>query len=105
MAMTGSLLVTPEKLISTSEEFNTAMGQVNSLTTSMMDLVHGMSGAWEGEASSAFQNKFNELQDDIQKMSNMIKEHVTDLQQMAKTYQTAEQKSQEISNALSGNVL
>lgn len=105
MAMTGSLLVTPEKLISTSGEFSTAMSQVTTLTTSMMDLVHGMAGAWEGEAATAFQGKFNELQDDIQKMANMIKEHVNDLQEMAKSYQAAEKKSQEISNSLSGNVL
>ncbi len=105
MAMTGNLLVTPEKLIETSSEFSSCMSQVNGLTTSMMDLVHSMTGTWEGEAASAFQNKFNELQDDIQKMANMINEHVTDLNEMASIYQKAESKSQEISGALSGNVL
>lgn len=105
MAMTGSLLVTPEKLIGTSEEFKSTMAQVTTLTTSMMDLVHSMKGAWEGEASTAFQNKFNELQDDIQRIANMINEHVNDLNDIAQVYQKAEAKGMEISNSLSGNVL
>lgn len=105
MAMTGSLLVTPEKLISTSGEFSGCMSQVQSLTTSMMDLIRGMSSFWEGEAATAYLNKFNELQDDIQRIHTMINEHVKDLNDMARIYQEAEKKSQEISGALSGNVL
>lgn len=105
MAMTGSLLVTPEKLIETSNEFSGCMAQVQSLTTSMMDLVRNMNSFWEGEAATAYLNKFNELQDDIQRIHTMINEHVTDLNEMASIYQRAESKSQEISGALSGNVL
>lgn len=105
MAMTGSLLVTPEKLIDTSSEFSNRMSQVQSLTNSMMDLIRSMSSFWEGEAASAYLNKFNELQDDIQKIHSMINEHVTDLNEMARIYKKAEIKSQEISGALSGNVL
>lgn len=105
MAATGSLLVTPEKLIETAGEFSTCMNQVQTLTTNMTDLVKNTSAFWSGEAATAFVNKFNELQDDIQKIHNMINEHVTDLNEMAKIYQEAERKSQEIAGALSGNVL
>ena len=103
--MEGSLLVTPEKLIETSSEFSTCMGQVQTLTSSMMEQVRGMSSFWEGEAATAYLNKFNELEDDIQRVHTMINEHVTDLNEMAAIYQKAEAKSQEISGALSGNVL
>ena len=101
--MEGSLLVTPEKLIETSSEFSTCM--VQTLTSSMMEQVRGMSSFWEGEAATAYLNKFNELEDDIQRVHTMIQEHVTDLNEMASIYQKAESKSQEISGALSGNVL
>lgn len=103
--MEGSLLVTPEKLIETSSEFSTCMGQVQNLTSSMMEQVRSMSSFWEGEAATAYLNKFNELEDDIQRVHTMINEHVTDLNEMAAIYQKAEAKSQEISGALSGNVL
>ena len=63
--MEGSLLVTPEKLIETSSEFSTCMGQVQTLTSSMMEQVRGMSSFWEGEAATAYLNKCIELDDDI----------------------------------------
>ena len=103
--MEGSLLVTPEKLIETSSEFSTCMSQVQNLTSSMMEQVRSMSSFWEGEAATAYLNKFNELEDDIQRVHTMINEHVTDLNEMAAIYQKAEAKSQEISGALSGSVL
>ena len=103
--MEGSLLVTPEKLIETSSEFSTCMSQVQNLTSSMMEQVRSMSSFWEGEAATAYLNKFNELEDDIQRVHTMINEHVTDLNEMAAIYQKAEAKSQEISGVLFGNVL
>lgn len=105
MAMEGNLLVTPEQLISTSNEFNSTMQQIRSITTSMTDTVKSLTGQWEGEASSAYQNKFGELQDDINKMAAMIQEHVTDLNDMARRYQDAEKASQELASSLSGNVI
>ena len=76
MAMTGNILVTPENLIETSSE-----------------------------AASSYVNKFNELSDDIAKIHSMINEHVNDLNEMARVFQDAERKNQEIASALSGNVL
>lgn len=103
--MEGNLLVTPEKLKETSGEFSTCMNQVQTLTTNMMDLIRGMSSFWEGEAASAYMNKFNELEDDIQKIHTMINEHVKDLEEMATIYQNAEKRSQDIAGELQGNVL
>ena len=103
--MEGNLLVTPEKLTETSGQFSTCMNQVQTLTSNMMELIRGMSSFWEGEAASSYVNKFNELSDDIAKIHTMINEHVNDLNEMARIYQDAERKNQEISSALSGNVL
>lgn len=103
--MTGTLLVTPQELKSTATEFNSCMGQVKGLTDNMMELIRNTSSFWEGEAANAYKNKFNELSDDIQKIHNMINEHVEDLNEIAAEYERAEAKNQEISSALSGNVL
>jgi WXG100 family type VII secretion target len=71
----------------------------------MMEIVTQTSSYWEGEAREAYVNKFNQLQDDIEKIHKMIQEHVTDLEAMAKTYQEAEQKSMDTANQLAGDVL
>lgn len=105
MAINGELLVTPKALITTSGEFQNCMNQVQTLTGNMMELVNGSSSYWQSNAADAYRNKFHELQDDIEKIHKMIQEHVNDLMEMARVYQEAENKSQQISASLSGSVL
>lgn len=103
--MEGTLKVTPEKLISAATEFSTCGQAVSANTQQMTTLVTGMSSVWTGEAATAYANKFNELQDDINRFNKMIQEHVTDLQEMARVYQQAETTAQEASSGLPTNPL
>ena len=103
--MEGIIKVDPQKLIGTSEEFNTTGGQVKSLTDSMVSLVDSLKGAWEGEASTAYNTKFHALQDDMDKMYRMIQEHVKDLNDMAQQYITAENTNMDTGNSLPGDVI
>lgn len=103
--MEGHILVTPEQLINTAEEFNSQGQLIANLTEEMMNSVTSLSSAWEGEASQAYIRKFQQLEDDIQKMSSMIKEHVMDLKQMAEAYQRAETSNLEEINSLTSDVI
>lgn len=103
--MEGIIKVTPEKLISTAEEFNAANSQVRNLTQQMIQTVDSLKSAWEGEAATAYNTKFHQLDDDMQRMHSMINEHVADLKEMARQYQTAEQANAEIGNTLAGDVI
>jgi WXG100 family type VII secretion target len=103
--MEGILNVTPEQLISTATDFQGKGNTVSSLTSEMMSLVTGLSSAWEGEAKTAYVTKFQMLEDDIQKMINMVTEHVNDLNDMARSYQEAESKNVEEAGTLSGDVI
>ncbi|MDO4647770.1 MAG: WXG100 family type VII secretion target [Eubacteriales bacterium] len=102
----GILKVTPEQLQSTAASFEGHGTEVNNLTQQMTALVTGLSGqVWTGEAATAYVNKFNQLQDDMQRIYKMIKEHSTDLIEMAQQYSSAEQTSVELANSLSGDVI
>lgn len=103
--MEGIIKVTPEKLISTAEEFNTANSQVRNLTQQMIQTVDSLKSVWEGEAATAYSTRFHQLEDDMERMHSMINEHVTDLKEMARQYQTAEQANAEIGNTLAGDVI
>jgi WXG100 family type VII secretion target len=103
--MEGQILVTPEQLESTANEFNSIMQQVQSLANNMTDQVTGLGSKWQGEASTAYINRFNQLNDDIAKLAGMINEHVTDLNEMASTYRSAEQANEELSNSLAGDII
>lgn len=103
--MEGILNVTPEKLISTAQEFSASGQTVSSLTQQMTTLVKGLSSSWQGEASTAYVNKFNQLQDDIEKFNRMIQEHVNDLTEMARVYQEAESANVEVASRLPTDAL
>ena len=105
MAYTGQVLVTPEQLEATSNEFSGTGQQVAGTTQQMLDIVKGMSGSWQGEASTAYLTKFNLHNEDIQKVKRMIDEHVSDLQQMAGIYRKAEQANQQLSSELANDVV
>lgn len=103
--MEGILKVTPEKLIQTSGEFAATGNQIRNLTGEMMAQVHGMKGIWQGEAASAYGNKFQSLQTDMDRLYRMIQEHVKDLQEMAAEYQRAEAGNTQQGGSLNNNVV
>lgn len=103
--MTGTLRVTPEKLISTAQTFSSVAGTVQNLTSSMLQTVDSLNSTWAGEAATAYYNKAHGLQDSINKMIRMINEHSTDLQAMAQVYQEAERTGQETAAALKTDVI
>ena len=103
--MTGLLKVTPEKLIAASNEFSTVGKTVRSLTQEMNDIVSSLKSVWMGEAATGYGSKFAELSDDIEKINRMIQEHVTDLNNMAREYQTAEDTNTEQAAALKTDIV
>lgn len=104
--MTGHILVDTTELINAASAFGDAGKQIKNHTQAMTDVVTSLAGeVWSGDAADAYKKKFNELQDDINKMIKMIDEHVTDLNAMAREYDAANKKAVEISNSLSGDVI
>lgn len=103
--MEGIIKVTPEKLINTAEEFNGVNSQIRNLTQQMVQTVDSLKSAWEGEAATAYSTQFHQLEDDIDRMYNMINEHVTDLKEMASQYQAAEQANAELGSSLPADAI
>lgn len=103
--MEGILKVTPEKLIQTSGAFAATGNQIKNLTGEMISQVQSMKGVWQGEAASAYGNKFQSLQSDMDRLYRMVQEHVKDLQEMAAGYQRAEAGNAQQGSGLNANVI
>lgn len=104
--MNGTLKVTPSKLKSTAASFQTAGNQIKTLTGQMTSTVKSLSGqVWSGDAATKYVNKFNGLNDDIQRMIKMVNEHVQDLNDMANAYEKAEQANITSAETLSSDVI
>lgn len=104
--MTGTLKVDTAKLTSTASSFSSTAGTIRTLTNSMTDTVNQLTGTvWSGDAQQKYTAQFKGLQDDINRMINMINEHVDDLQQMASAYETAETNNVETASGLLNDVI
>lgn len=103
--MEGILKVTPEKLIQTSGDFSGIGTQMKNLTGEMLEQVQSMKGIWQGEAASAYGDKFHSLQSDMDRLYRMVQEHVNDLQEMAAHYQKAEEGSTRQGAGLNANII
>lgn len=103
--MEGILKVTPEKLMQAANEFSQVGGTISSLTSEMMSIVNSLKGVWQGEAASGYNAKFMGLQDDIERINQMIQEHAASLNEMAREYQNAEEAGIEESGRLVSDVV
>lgn len=99
--MADILKVTPDDLRRMSGEFSSTNGTMRTLTTSMLETVRKMSGEiWQGEASRTYIDKFNGLEDDMQKIHDTIQKYVEKLEQIATNYDTTENTNVEASAPL-----
>lgn len=103
--MTGTIKVSPDKLIATATDFGTQSKTIVSITTEMLNKVSAMSSSWTGEASTAYIRKFRSLEKDIQVLNRMIQEHVRDLNQMARAYAATEKSNEQDASALLSGVI
>ena len=103
--MEGQIKVTAQELLNASSDFEARNSSVNDITAQMLSLARNLSSQWEGEAATAYINKFNELEDDMQLISKKITEHVTDLQEMASIYEKAEKLAQESGSGLNAQLI
>ena len=103
--MDGIIKVTPEELINTSTEYDTTGGTIRNLTSQMVDVVTSLNSVWEGETANLYQQKFQGLQDDIERMHSMIQEHVKDLVEMAELYIKVTTATAAIAQPLSSDVI
>lgn len=103
--MTGTVIVTPERLISSAQSFSSSAGTVQNLTTNMLSTIENLNSSWGGEAATAYYTKAKGLQDSINKMVRMINEHSTDLQAMAEVYKGAEAEAQETASMLQTDII
>ncbi len=105
-AMTGTLKVEPAELRKAAGTFGSQGQAIQKLTNNMTQIVNQFTGSiWSGEAATAYKRKFDNLQDDINRMVRMINEHVTDLQDMAKHYESSEAANKALANSLKDDII
>lgn len=100
-----TLNVNAQDLINTAEQFGESGNRIANVTGEMMSLITNLSGVWTGSTSEYYISKFAALDDDIGRMLGMIAEHVSDLEEMAQNYISAEEYGTDMADVLSTDVI
>lgn len=103
--MTGTLRVTPEKLVSAADVFSSSAGHLKRTTDEMQSMVHSLDHYWKSEASSTYIRKFNSLGKSMTLLYRMIDEHSRDLKQMALNYNKVEESNLSAFSMLNASIL
>ncbi|MCR4596563.1 MAG: WXG100 family type VII secretion target [Lachnospiraceae bacterium] len=91
MAILTALRVSDvQDLRAEAQNFETHAEEVKQVTDRMLELVESTSGVWRGEARTRYSTQFAGLGDDMNVIFEMCKEYSTDLIEIAKNYETAE---------------
>lgn len=90
MAITGTLMVTPEQLKTQSDAVENSRRQMQGHFDDLKRLIDGSSGFWIGEGGEAHRKLYLSQAGKIEEMLARYREHVQDLQIMAGVYQEAE---------------
>ena len=91
--MADRILVSTQDLINAANEFQNRSNNINNTTTEMLNLARGLNSQWEGTAAEGFVSRFNELEDDMAMVKNMITANVKKLEEIASAYEKGEQEA------------
>jgi len=104
MAMNAALKVDAQVVLSKSGDMKNIRTSLGVIMDQVQTKVRSLTNTWESEASTAYQNQFGKIIKDIEEMLHIVDEYTHDLDEIAQNYITTEQKIEQQSSALPGDV-
>ncbi len=90
--MSGIIRVTPAELESMSGRYNEESGQVGEQIVRLNSMIKQLEDAWEGEASRAFSQQYEELKPSFQQMQKLLEDIAGQLSSTAKALEDADKQ-------------
>ncbi len=100
-----TLRVDPSVLQSQAQELSKYVNTMRRLFDSVSSSVSGLSNYWEGEASSEYRRRYDDLKPQIEEMLDRLAEHSKDLNSIAAVYTGVETQNADITQDLSSDVI
>jgi WXG100 family type VII secretion target len=105
VASVMTIKVTPEELVSASENVLTKLTAAEAAFNEMGDIVKRTSSYWMGEAGDKHRKMFSDKEPDMEKILSRFREHAADLKVIASNYVSAEQAASSIAESLPADVI
>ncbi len=105
MSATFTLRVTPEILKAKAKEITDEVSSLESNWSKIETIITNSKNYWEGDGSNMHQSYLKEVKSDVVTILKRLKEHPTDLLNMANLYDEAEEKANELSRVLPTDII
>ena len=89
--MSGQIRISPESMRGKAGRFRNEASEVQGVIGRMDGLLGELQGEWEGQASTAFKNRFDELKPGFEKAQQLIDEIAVTLDKIANTLEETDQ--------------
>lgn len=103
--MATTFKVSTDQLELASNAFDSSRNKCINLARRIMNIAGELKGSWQGDAATAFYNKLQGIQGDINDINKIINEHVQDLREIANVYKQTEDTVKAQSSGLQSDVL
>lgn len=104
MILTALRVSDVQDLRQEATNFDEHATEVKKVTDQMLELVESTNGLWRGEAQQKYNSQFQSLSDDMNVIYEMCHEYSTDLIEIAKNYETAENDNKATADRLKADV-
>jgi len=94
------LNVQPDVLVAKAGELSNEKTSVMGLMDQAKTEVNSLTGVWKSAASDEYQSRFKQIYDDIDNMLAIVSEYISDLNESANIYSTAERAATEAAEGL-----
>jgi WXG100 family type VII secretion target len=95
-----TLKVQPDVLIAKAGDLSREKTTITGLMNQAKDEITSLRDAWKSPAADEYQGRFNQIYDDIDNMFAIIAEHISDLNEAANIYTTAEKSAKTVAEGL-----
>ncbi len=88
--MSGIIRVTPAELVDMSKRYSNEGGELGLLIGRLDSMIGQLQAMWEGEASNAFRDQYEELKPSFVQMQNLVEDISRQLDKTAHALQEAD---------------
>ncbi len=88
-----TLKVQPDVLIAKAGELSTEKTTIMGLMDQTKSHITSLAGVWKSQASDEYQGRFKQIYNDIDNMLAIVSEYISDLNEIAGVYSTAEKNA------------
>jgi len=104
MAQQGTTTIDPAVMLSAAQTVETQRSTIENCLNSIIRDANSLKSVWEGDSANAYQEAILKIEENTPILVSVLKEYALDLNEIASSFMSEEQKRKAQSEALPGDI-